>query len=67
MADESEKKEPKSEENPSEDGKKETIGDILKTLNEKQMTAVEAVVGKILEDNEKSDENPPTMKEEKTK
>lgn len=58
MADESEKKEPKSEENPSEDGKKETIGDILKTLNEKQMTAVEAVVGKILEDNEKSDEKP---------
>lgn len=58
MADESEKKEPKSEEKPSEDGKKETIGDVLKTLNEKQMTAVEAVVGKILEDNEKSDEKP---------
>lgn len=58
MADESEKKEPKSDENPSEDGKKETIGDILKTLNEKQMTAVEAVVGKILEDNEKSNEKP---------
>lgn len=58
MADESEKKEPKSEEKPSEDGKKETIGDVLKTLNEKQMTAVEAVVGKILEGNEKSDEKP---------
>lgn len=58
MADESEKKEPKSEEKPSEDGKKETIGDVLKTLNEKQMTAVEAVVGKILEDNEKSDKKP---------
>lgn len=58
MADESEKKEPKSDENPSEDGKKETIGDVLKTLNEKQMTAFEAVVGKILEDNEKSDEKP---------
>lgn len=58
MADESEKKESKSDENPSEDGKEETIGDVLKTLNEKQMTAFEAVVGKILEDNEKSDEKP---------
>ena len=58
MADESEKKEPESEEKPSEDGKKETIGDILETLNEKQKIVVEAMVGKILEDNEKSDEKP---------
>ena len=58
VADESEKKKSESKEPSSEDEKKETIGDILETLNEKQMTAVEAVIGKILEDKEKSNEKP---------
>lgn len=38
-----------SEEESSEDSKEETIGDILKTLSKKQMDAVYAAVGLILE------------------
>lgn len=51
MAEDAEKK-PESTDEGSE-----TIGDILKTLNEKQMTAVQAVVGQILSEKDEKDDS----------
>lgn len=52
MADESEKKTTEPDEG------EETVADVFNTLNEKQKTVVYAMIGKALEDNEKSDEKP---------
>lgn len=52
MADESEKKTTDSDEG------EETVADVFNTLNEKQKTVVYAMIGKALEDNEKSDKKP---------
>jgi HK97 family phage prohead protease len=48
---------PKETEAPSTDN--ETIGDVLKTLNEKQMTAVAALIDQALDHSDTSEEEPP--------